>query len=443
MAELPITVRDYQVELDRLLQLKTPKFYAIPIGRRWGKTYLIKDNLLTWMHDTPGLYLWGDTVSKNIDAYYNLYFKPILEQYPKRYWKYNIQKQTLNLLDSTLHFRSADKPENWEGFGYKKIILNEAGIIMRNRYLYDHAVKPMLLDHPDSQLIAIGVPKGPTGKGGEPHPFKELADRAKLDLELPLEQRRYIYYHATTYDNTFLSREDIDLIFANSDPISISQERDALFVTRGGKLAVYCFDENVHVAECKYNPLETLYLSFDFNRNPATCSISQQGEILNGSGQWYKHWIDEVYLEDHQASTNGTYVEQVCDIIITKYGKPGVDAHYTITGDATGRAGNAALPKNVNAWRQVRDKFGPNVRYRVQSTNPTQENSLIQTNVVFSRESRIETRIDSKCKETIKDLANVKTKEDGTIDKGADERRSHILDCVRYDCWWNLPQFRR
>ena len=37
-------------------------------------------------------------------------------------------------------FRSVDRPENIEGFGYDKAFLNEAGIILRDEYLWYNAI---------------------------------------------------------------------------------------------------------------------------------------------------------------------------------------------------------------------------------------------------------------------------------------------------------------
>ena len=55
-----------------------------------------------------------------------------------------------------------------------KIFLNEAGIILKNNYLYTNTILPMLMDYPDSQLIAAGVPKGKIKKDGTEHIFYTL-----------------------------------------------------------------------------------------------------------------------------------------------------------------------------------------------------------------------------------------------------------------------------
>ena len=61
----------------------------------------------------------------------------------------------------------------------------------------------MLMDYSDSQLFAIGVPKGKRLKDGTEHPFYKLYERAK-DGD---ENSRLLTY--TSYDNPLLKPEDI------------------------------------------------------------------------------------------------------------------------------------------------------------------------------------------------------------------------------------------
>ena len=97
--------------------------------------------------------LWGDTISTNIDRYVDRYWKPELIKSEIEY-TYSTQKKVMTLQNfkGYIDFRSADRPENWEGFGYDIIILNEAGIILKNDYLFTNAVLPMLMDNRGSNF---------------------------------------------------------------------------------------------------------------------------------------------------------------------------------------------------------------------------------------------------------------------------------------------------
>ncbi len=83
----------------------------------------------------------------------------------------------MKIINSVCDFRSADKPENIEGFGYELIILNEAGIILKNRRLWEESIRPMILDY-KAKVIIGGTPKGKrVKKTNETHLFYELFQR--------------------------------------------------------------------------------------------------------------------------------------------------------------------------------------------------------------------------------------------------------------------------
>lgn len=103
--------------------------------------------------------LWGDTTQANLKRYVERYFLTALRR-AKIPYEWNSTDKVLKVGTGFTDFRSAERPENWEGFGYKRVFLNEAGIILADRNLYENTVLPMMIDFPDSQLIAAGVPKG-------------------------------------------------------------------------------------------------------------------------------------------------------------------------------------------------------------------------------------------------------------------------------------------
>jgi predicted phage terminase large subunit-like protein len=144
---------------------------------------------------------------------------------------WNAQKKVLHIEDSYIDFRSADRPETIEGFGYNKIYLNEAGIILNNEYLFTNSILPMLLDYEDSQLFAFGTPKGQVNKHGDPHRFYMLfqngiAERGK-------ENPMYVSHQFSSYSNPILSPKDIKEMeeeISKMSPEAVQQEIYAQFV---------------------------------------------------------------------------------------------------------------------------------------------------------------------------------------------------------------------
>lgn len=138
------------------------KYFVYPKGRRVGFTRGGMQAACEWALEGMAV-LWGDTIAANIRKYVERYALPFLQQQSIPH-SWNVVEKTLRFeTGGFIDFRSSDNPANWEGFGYRKILLNEAGIILEGengRYLYQNAVLPMLLDFPDSELYAFGVPKG-------------------------------------------------------------------------------------------------------------------------------------------------------------------------------------------------------------------------------------------------------------------------------------------
>lgn len=206
---------------------KEARFIIVPCGRRWGKTKGAANGAIEWMIEGQQL-LWGDTISSNIDRYVDRYFKPELNKSEIQY-NWSAQKKLLELPEfgGYMDFRSADRPENWEGFGYDKIILNEAGIILKNDYLFTNAVLPMLMDRPGSKLFAIGTPKGKTTKAEKEHRYYAMYKRA-LDKD-----PAYDLFQFSSYDNPFLNDSDIKELedeIRLMNPQMVQQEIYAEFV---------------------------------------------------------------------------------------------------------------------------------------------------------------------------------------------------------------------
>ena len=199
------------------------RFIVVPAGRRFGKTKGVANASIEWMLEGKKI-LWGDTISTNIDRYVDRYFKPELNNNGVEY-NYSGQKKILSLpmASGYMDFRSADRPENWEGFGYDIIILNEAGIILKNDYLFTNAVLPMLMDNPGAILIAIGTPKGKKVKNEKEHRFYSMYKRAKENDPL------YELFQYSSYDNPFLSKDDINSLAEEIKLMNAQMEQQEIY----------------------------------------------------------------------------------------------------------------------------------------------------------------------------------------------------------------------
>lgn len=193
--DLPIENFDAQ----KTIFASTARYKIVRKGRRFGLTKGAANNFIEEALDEKFKQgLWVDTVNSNIDRYVERYFLPHLKKLPETiYWQWKEQKKILYIHKSYIDFRSADRPENIEGFGYDKFFINEAGIVLKDEYLWNNAIRPMMWDFEAPGIIG-GTPKIGC------QVFKDLIQRG----EEP-NQNRYKTFHFSTFDNPYLNGEDI------------------------------------------------------------------------------------------------------------------------------------------------------------------------------------------------------------------------------------------
>jgi predicted phage terminase large subunit-like protein len=197
------------------------RFKVIAKGRRFGLTKGFANFVIEKMFEGTTPILWVDTIYGNIERYVERYFIPVLRKLPKSLWKYRSNRNDLKIGNSVCDFKSADKPENIEGFGYALIVINEAGIVLKNRNLWNETILPMILDYKAEVLIG-GTPKGKSVKGtNEKHLFYELFEK---------KDAQWKSFNFTSYDNPLLDRKEIDELAKEIPPGLRDQEIFGKFV---------------------------------------------------------------------------------------------------------------------------------------------------------------------------------------------------------------------
>lgn len=220
MKELELEIT-YHKNQEKIFFESNARFKVIAKGRRFGLTRGFANYIIEQMLEGLSPILWVDTVYGNIERYVDRYFIPTLKSLPKNLWKYRSNRNDLRIGNSVCDFRSADNPENIEGFGYALIVVNEAGIVLKNRNLWTETILPMILDYKAKVLIG-GTPKGKTVKRTkERHLFYELFDRKRKDWES---------FNFTSYDNPLLEPKEIDELVKEISPVLRDQEIFGKFI---------------------------------------------------------------------------------------------------------------------------------------------------------------------------------------------------------------------
>jgi predicted phage terminase large subunit-like protein len=202
-------------------------------GRRSGKTngaanYAIEQVLL------GKKVLWVDTTQSNLDKYFDRYFRPVLNQIKLQFWKYRKQGKELVTDWGLIDFRSAERPENIEGFAYDLIIINEAGIVLKGakgRALWYNSILPMMLDY-NPRIMFVGTPKGKRADKTEPNEeytlYYELAQKGDSE-QFP----KWKHYNFSYKDNPLLSQDAIEELESEYPAAIRAQELDGKFVDIG------------------------------------------------------------------------------------------------------------------------------------------------------------------------------------------------------------------
>jgi predicted phage terminase large subunit-like protein len=198
----------------------TTQHTIIRAWRRTGKTFwAFQWILLKLMQNKGKRGLWVDTVQGNLWKYIERYVRPIMGDFWESVHVDN-QKYIITFLNgSTLDMGSAERPENLEGFWYDYYVLNEAGIILKKKGLWDNTIQPMVRN---AQGKIIGTPKWKSHDG-------EIAKYMALS-ELAKEQENWKEYQYKAEDSPEYTKEELEVIKAQVPSYIWLQEYLAEFV---------------------------------------------------------------------------------------------------------------------------------------------------------------------------------------------------------------------
>ena len=216
----------------------TPKqkiFYADPHrfkvmakGRRFGATMSEAKNLIKTMIRFQGSKsAWFDTTYRRMISYVNEYFIPVLGkmQLPEGYWSWNGTTKQLKIGTSILDFFSADKPQNIEGGGYGfggGMVLNEAGIILENRKLWQISILPMAMDG-SAWVHFIGTPKGKFDSEGQETLYFEQYKKGQDPANKNWKSFQFSSYDNLIENGGYLKPEELQMVI-DEQPVEIQPQ---------------------------------------------------------------------------------------------------------------------------------------------------------------------------------------------------------------------------
>lgn len=192
-------------------------YYILNIGRQFGKTLLGINQVLYWLINDKGCDIaWVTPVYKQ--------GKKVFESFEKStsrsgLFDFNKTDLTIKGFNGTLSFFSGERPDNIRGNTFKYLIIDEFAFTRPE--LWDEVLSATVLVK-GKKVLFISTPKGKNH-------FYKMALQHNYD-------KRYKYFHFTSYDNPMIDVLDLDERKRNLPSHIFSQEYLADFVDNSSGL---------------------------------------------------------------------------------------------------------------------------------------------------------------------------------------------------------------
>lgn len=234
---------------------------------------------------------------------------------------------------------------------------------------------------------------------------------------------------STYKDNEFIDQQayyDTLVMGAagNMNVIRVNVEGD-WGLEENGNPWLYAFDQDKHVKAAKFLPSYDVYLSFDFNRDPVTCTAWQMSPnaqlLVNGSFvNCIKEFVEKVQLHE------------LCERIKSYF----PNSILFVTGDRSGKAGDVGFEqRHMTYYTQIQAALGLSARQmHIEGKNMEHNDSRQLCNTAIHKLPNF--AIDPSCTNLIKDciVATVdETKgKPGMLKKDRDIYKMDVFDGMRY-----------
>jgi hypothetical protein len=401
--ELNLHLSTLHPNQQKVLDLRK-RFNTLCCGRRWGKTKLAEELMLSPDDETNGA-LNGLPI-----AYFAPTYKMLMEVWRSvvnicsdiTESKSEVEKRLQLIGGGVIDFWSLDTPDTIRGRKYKRVIVDEAATVSNLKYSWTEVIRPLLTDLKGDAWF-LSTPKGKNNY------FYDLSTNSEKYAD-------WIFWQMPTVSNPYIDPAEVEEARLQLDPLTFAQEYLASFITENLDSWAYCYSRAKHVGRTELNRSFDVKLSFDFNRNPITCGVFQDyGNEIRG--------IEQIKLENSN-------IYNLCDYILAKYG----GCLFTVTGDATGRGSTALVKDNLNYYTVIKSKLNLSInQIKVHTINPSlEENRVLVNSILHTKKVTFD---EINCKGLIFDLEHAQVLPDGSLDKTDRKdptKQLDALDCFRY-----------
>ena len=264
------------------------KYTACNIGRQFGKSLLAENQSLYWAINDKGCQIgWVSPIYKQCKKVYAEIKKATIKS---GYFTYNDSELLIKGFGSSIQFFSAERPDNIRGNTFDYLICDEFDFMKLGTW--EEVLQPTVLVK-GKKVLFISTPKG-----------RGMMFKMKVNAQT---DKRYQYFHFTSYDNPMIDPEEIDAIRNNIPDHVFRQEYLAEFVDGGGGIF-----RNVKECVKLSNVNGTLYGGLDIGRaeDYTVLTIGDKEGNIKTVERWrqddWTNIIDKVakVINDNKVNTN-------------------------------------------------------------------------------------------------------------------------------------------
>lgn len=234
------------------------RFRIVCSGRRSGKSVLSRLIITVWALRNPGTH-W--IVSPNYKQSKMIHWREIQNEIPREYiQKKNEVELSITLKNgSIIELKGAENPDALRGVKLRGLVIDEIASIRNWDWLWSEVLRPTLTDY-SAPALFISTPKG----------FNHFYDLYNHGQQ---NEGDYRSWRFTSYDNPYISKEEIDNAKQELTEDTFQQEYMADFRKYTG-LVYKEFSREIHVVEPFTIPDSwQIYRGVDFGSTNPTCCL--------------------------------------------------------------------------------------------------------------------------------------------------------------------------
>lgn len=381
------------------LILRDRKLYnTVNTGRQAGKSTLGKFLVLESLHNRRDVAFFGPTSSEIEDAW-----KHTLSAVTPMISHKNSQLKYLELDNGAkAHFISLDNPEKGRGKTLGRVIVDECRMIRNLKDAWEQTLNATLAKmEGDAYFLST-----PNGVGTD---WSEICGIIDED---------WAHFSLKTEDNPFIPKKSIERAKRTLNPKVYAQEYEGAFVDLNSEPFFYNYNRDIHYSADSYDffTKTPVWVSFDFNVSPCSCTIHQ---FVEGWGA--------ITLREFQAdggTKNLCHVLESSDLMSVPIGL------WRITGDHSGTHYNSSSG-SINDYDIIQNHFGltNSQFYGVEKVNKQHEYSRTLCNHFLYTCPYV---IDVSCETLARELGIARPNKNGKLHKDRGVYAMDILDSWRY-----------